>query len=173
MQRSARKRANQSVAATRTLEVACARAELTSAIQGLFDSWNSKADAAYEASLEGRSRFGRWANSGQSPASRHFFLLERPGGLMVTFGMSASRVVERGFNPNNRGWVASVKPVDGGDDGFTRIGVSLAKWSTNEDAMMWNGSRYIEFVDGLVAGLNGRYVSAQVSDKDFRSISRS
>ena len=77
----------------------------------------------------------------------------------MTFGMRAARVAERGFNPNDRGWLAVITPGDHGTHGTMRITVTLAKWSVNDARLIWNGNRYVQLLDGLVAGLGGRYVS--------------
>jgi len=163
--------ANQRVAAARELEVGCAHASLPLAVQGLLDTWNSASDAVAEASLATRGRFMR-SLGGSMPVTRHYFLLEQPGHLMVTFGMRPQRVLERGFNPNDRGWLAHVVPLGDGDDGAIRIVVGLKKWSVNDDGLIWNGSRYVQLLEGLVAGLNGRYVSAPVDEEDHRFVSR-
>jgi hypothetical protein len=170
VQRSLYKKANQRVAATRVLEVAGAQAGLPEAIQGLFDAWNSAADAEFEASLATKGRLMRWASSNSVPRSRHYFLLERPDHLMVTFGVTAGRVAERGFNPNDRGWVARVEPAGSSDGGATHIGVALVKWSVDDGGRIWNGDRYVQMLDGLVAGFDGRYVSDPVNEEDLHFV---
>jgi hypothetical protein len=158
--------ANQRVATTRVLEVSCEPSRLGGAVQELFDKWNATADAAFEASLAAKGGFLRWASSGRPPFTRHYFLLERSDHFWVTFAMTATGVAERGFNPNNRGWLAVITPKDHGSDGTMRILVTLAKWSANDQRLIWNGTRYVQLLDGLVAGLNGRYVSAPVDEND-------
>jgi hypothetical protein len=163
--------ANQRVAASRVLEVSCERGRLAEAIQVLLDRWNTAADAAFAASLEAKSSFQRRISSGRTPNSRHYFLLQRGDHLWVTFGVPAARVAERGFNPNDRGWLAAVAPGDGGTDGALRIVVTLAKWSVNDSRLIWNGGRYVQLLDGLAAGLDGRYVSAPVDSDDRHFVS--
>jgi hypothetical protein len=162
--------ANQRIAASRVLEVSCDPTRLTSAIQGLIDRWNSAADAAFESSLASKSRFQRWVSSGDVPSGRHYFLLERPEHLWVTFGVRAARVAERGFNPNDRGWLSAIAPGPHEASGTMQITVTLAKWSVNDARLIWNGERYVQLLDGLVAGLDGRYISAPVDEEDLHFI---
>jgi hypothetical protein len=169
--KSLRREANQRVAAVRKLEVCCGQASLPQAVQGQLDTWNSASDAAAEASLATRGRFMR-SLGGSMPVTRHYFLLEQPGHLMVTFAMRPQRMLERGFNPNNHGWLAHIVPLGDGDNGATRITIELKKWSVNDGSLIWNGNRYVQLLDGLVAGLNGRYISAPVDGEDQRFISQ-
>jgi hypothetical protein len=164
--------ANQRVAATRVLEVSCEPGRFIAAVQELLDKWNSAADAAFDASLASKGGLQRWASSGSPPLTRHYFLLERPDHLWVTFGVTAARVAERGFNPNDRGWLAVITPKDHGTDGTMRILVTLARWSVNNQRQIWNGIRYVQMLDGLVVGLDGRYVSAPVDKNDHHFIRR-
>jgi hypothetical protein len=157
--------ANQRVAEARELEVVCGQASLSQAVQGQFDIWNRASDAAAEASLATRGRFMR-SLGGSMPVTRHYFLLEQPGHLMVTFAMRPQRMLERGFNPNNHGWLAHIVLLGHCDNGAIRIAIGLKKWSSNNDGLIWNGNRYVQLLDGLVAGLNGRYISAPVDGKD-------
>jgi hypothetical protein len=164
--------ANQRVAAARELEVVCGQAGLPQKIKALIDAWNKKTDTAFEASLATRGRFQRWLGGGM-PVTRHYFMLEQPDHIIVTFAMQPERVLERGFNANNRGWLARIVPLNISDDGAVRISIGLVKWSANEGGMIWNGTRYIQLLDGVVTGLNGRYISARVSEEDHRFISHS
>jgi hypothetical protein len=164
--------ANQRVAMSRVIEVSGESASLAEAIQALLDQWNSAADRAFAAGLAAKGGIQRWASSGAAPGSRHYFLLQRSDHLWVTFGVRALRVAERGFNPNDRGWLAVVTPEENGADRKIRIMVTLAKWSVNDRRLMWNGGRYIQLLDGLVAGLDGRYVSAPVDENDHHFISQ-
>ena len=171
VRRSLYKKPNQRVVATRLLEVACPHAGLPEAFQGLFDSWNGAADAKFEESLATRGRLDRWASSNRSPKSRHYFLLEQPDHLMVTFGVAAKFVADRGLNRHDHGWVARVAPAGSSEDGATHIGVSLVKWIVDDGGRIWNGGRYVQLLDGLVAGLNGRYVSDPVKQEDCHFVS--
>lgn len=171
MSKRAIQQANQRVAATRVLEIPCAPADLAAAVQGLIDKWNSAADTAFETSLATHGRFHRWLNSSETPSERHYSMLKRPDHLWVTFGMSAARVAEHGFNPYSRGWIAVVVPGEY-SAGRMRVTVTLAKWSVNDERLIWNGGRYVQLLDGLVAGLGGRYVSAPVDENDHHFVSR-
>jgi hypothetical protein len=164
--------ANRRVAQQRELEVSCTGTALGKAVQGLLDAWNKADDAAYEAKLATKGRFIRWIGSGGSTVSRHYFLLKRSDHLMVTFGTSASVVAERGLNPNSHGWVSLIRMLPTAEQ-RTRISVELAKWSVNDKGFIWNGSRYVQMLDGIVAGLDGRYVSNPVADEDYHFISQS
>lgn len=172
VQRSLYKNANDRVAARRVLEVACPQAELSEVIQGLFDSWNSAADTEFETSLAAKGRLERWASSKSLPSSRHYFLLKRPDHLMVTFGVTAKFAAERGLNRLDHGWIARIAQAGDSDDGARRIGVSLVKWIVDDGGRIWNGGRYVQLLDGLVAGLNGRYASDPVRQEDCHFVSR-
>lgn len=170
IRRSLNQEANQRVAAARVLEVGCMYDDLPVRVQDLFDSWNSAADAAFEASLATKGKFLRWASSGSPSLSRHYFLLAQPAYLIVTFGVRAVRVAERGFNPQDRGWLARITPEAGGDGRPVRISVTLSKWVVDDNGHIWNGGRYVQMLDGLVEGLNGRYISSPVDEEDHRFI---
>jgi hypothetical protein len=170
VQRSIAKKANQRVAEGRILEVECGPAAVHEAVRGLLETWNNASDAAFEARLETKGRFGRWVSSNSSPRSRHYFSVERPGHLMVTFGVTATRVVERGFNPADRGWIARIEPAGSSPDGRALIKATLARWVTNDAGLIWNGDSYVQMLDGLVANLDGRYVSAPVAEEDHRFV---
>lgn len=165
--------ANQRVAAARELEVASRPASLPRTVRGLFEKWNAAADAAFDASLETKGKFMRWVSSGSVPVTRHYFLLEQPKRLVVTFGTRAERVVEHGFNPTSHGWLARISPLGSRGGDRTRIEVALVKWSVNDDGLMWNGSAYVQLLDGLVTGLNGAFITVPVSEADHRFISQS
>ena len=113
-----------------------------------------------------------WVNSGSVPSRRHYFLLSQPDWLMATYGVRAIRVAERGFNPQDRGWAARISLAKNTDDEATRIAVALAKWSIDSNGLIWNGQRYVQMLDGLVAGLDGRYISGPVDEEDHRFIKR-
>lgn len=162
--------ANQRVATTRVIAVSCEPGHLAIAIQGLFDKWNAASDAAFEASLASKRGLQRWASSGNLPFTRHYFLLERSNSIWVTFGVTASRVAEKGFNPHDHGWLSVVVPDVCGPDGKLRIQVTLAKWSVNDSQWIWNGTRYVQMLDGLVAGLSGHYVSTPIDEADHHFI---
>lgn len=76
IERSIRDKANQRVAATRTLEVACRLDQLSDTIQGLFDTWNGAADAEYQKSLATRGKFLRWLAT-DFPLGRHYHCSSR------------------------------------------------------------------------------------------------
>lgn len=169
--RSRRNGANQRVAATRILAVACEPSGIHDAVQELFATWNSAADAAYEESQTAKGKFARWVSSGRLPSSRHFSVLRRLNNLMVTYGVTATRVAEKGFNPADRGWLALIEPSGERDeDGRALIAVKLARWVVNDDGFIWNGDRYVQMMDGFVAGLDGRYVSDPVNPEDVNSV---
>ena len=171
VQRSVHKAGNQRVAAPRVLEVSCTRQALTEALQRLFDAWNSASDAKFEASLATKGRMARWAANNSSPNMRHYFLLEQAGKFIATFGVRATFVAERGLAHQGNGWIAQITPVDGGGEGTTHISVVLLRWSTDDAGRIWNGSRYVQMLDGLVEGLHGRYVSEPVKQEDCRFVS--
>lgn len=172
VQRSVHKAGNQRVAAPRVLEVSCTRQALPETIQRLFDAWNSASDATFEAALPAMNRMLRWAAKNTSPNTRHYFLLEQSGKFIVTFGVRAAFVAERGLKNQGEGWIAQITPVDGGGEGTTHISVILLRWSTDDAGRIWNGGRYVQLLDGLVEGLNGRYVSEPVKQEDCRFVSR-
>ena len=138
--------ANQRVAATRVLEVSCEPGSLAAAVQGLLEKWNTRSDANFAAALAAKSSFQRWLRSSDLSTTRYYFLLERPDRLWVTFGTLATRVAARGFNPNDRGWLAVVRPKDdsSGTDNKMRILVGLAKWSVDDRRLIWNGGAYVQ-----------------------------
>ncbi len=164
--------ANQRVAARRILEVARQPAELAAAIQELLDKWNTAADAAFEASLATKGKFGRWAaaNNG-TPQKRHYFLLARSDQLWITYGIRATWVAERGFSAASQGWLAEIVPGKPGPGNAMSLAILLGKFSVNDKGYIWNGGRYVQLLDGLVAGLGGRYVSAPVDESDCRFVS--
>jgi hypothetical protein len=170
IQRLRYKDANQRVAANRVLEVTCPQDQLAETIQQLFDGWNSASDAEYEASLATMGRVTRWAASNRSPTTRHYFLLAQPGHLLVTFGTSAKWFAERGLSSASHAWAGRITPVSGGDGDRTHIDVVLMRWCVDDGGRIWNGARYVELLDGLVAGLNGRYVSAPVDKQDYHFV---
>ena len=171
IQQQQRKAANQRVAAPRMLEVKCANAGLADAVRELFATWNSAADAAFEASLAAKDRLARWASSGSSPNSRHYFILERPDHLMVTFGARAQFVADRNLTGYGQGWVARIEPTGTGKDDARRIEVTLLKWSVDDGGRIWNGYSYVQMLDGLVAGLDGRCISEPVDHEDCLFVS--
>jgi hypothetical protein len=164
------KEANQRVAAARTLDVKLSHPTLTETLQALFERWNDAANEYAEASLEVKGRLDRWASSGRLPSSRHYFLLEQPDHLMITFGTTATKVAERGLNATSRGWVAWV--TGGAPEGeYRRIQVALVGWCSEKDSgLMWNGDRYEALLDGLVSELDGRYVTAPIDPVDLRFV---
>lgn len=171
-QRSSHKEASQRVAATRVLAVACAPASLAEAVQGLFDTWNSASDAEFEASLLTKNRLMRWASKDESPTKRHYLMLRQSNHLAVTFGMTPKFAIERGLNNKFiQGWLGRIAPAGSGNDGATHIGVSLLKWRLDDAGRIWNGGRYVQMLDGLVAGLNGRYISDPVNEEDCHFVS--
>jgi hypothetical protein len=172
VQRKVRDTANQRVATARTLDVRCAGASLLEAIEKLIAGWNAAANDDHDAALAKMGRLARWANSDSYPGSRHFFAARGSNHLIMTFGVEAERVLQRGFNPNDHGWVAQIEEL-GLTSEFTRIQVRLAKWAVNDAGLIWNGDRYVQMLDGLVHGLAGRYVSEAVDEADHRFISRS
>ena len=160
------------MAATRVLEVACVQAGLSQVVQGLFDTWNLASDAEFEASLATKNRLMRWASKDTPPTRRHYLLLRQSNHLAVTFGMSPKFAIERGLNNSFiQGWLGRIAPVGSGDEGTTRIGVSLLKWRVDDAGRIWNGGRYVQMLDGLVSGLNGRYISDPVDEKDCHFVS--
>jgi hypothetical protein len=171
MGKRANSQANQRVAASRVLAVSCERVGFAAAVQELTDKWNTAVDEASVAALATKGRFQRWLAGDGISITRHYFLLERSGHLWVTFGVRAARVAERGFNPNDRGWLAVITPGDRDPDGTLRITVRLDKWSVNDRHLIWNGDRYVQLLDGLVAGLSGRYISDPVDESDHRFVS--
>ncbi len=171
-QRSSYKEASQRVAATRVLAVACAPTSVAEAVQGLFDTWNSASDAAFEASLATQNRFMRWASKDTSPTKRHYFLLRQATHLMVTFGVSPKFAIEQGLNNKFiQGWLGRIATAGSGDDGATHIGISLLKWRLDDAGRIWNGGRYVQMLDGLVSGLGGRYISDPVNEEDCHFVS--
>jgi hypothetical protein len=172
VQQARRKGANQRVAATRTLEVARPQAELAAAIAELFATWNGAADAAFEASLATRGRMDRWASKNTSPNTRHYFVLERPDRLLVTFGVRAQWVAEHNLTRYGQGWIAQVVPSGSSDNGALRIDVTLLKWTIDDAGRIWNGESYVQLLEGLVAGLDGRYVSDPVNAEDCHFVRR-
>jgi hypothetical protein len=174
VQQSMHKKANQRVAATRSLAVRCPRDAQPEAIRALFGKWNIAADEAFEETLEGtKSKIMRRALSSSSPNTRHYFLLEqKPGSFTVTFGFDAKLIAENRLRGLGEGWIAQIAPAGDGEEGETNIAVSLLKWRIDGAGHIWNGSRYIQLLDGLVGGLDGRYLSDPVDGKDHYFVSR-
>jgi hypothetical protein len=173
VQQSMHKKANQRVAAARTLAVRCPRDAQTAAIRALFDKWNLAADETFEERLAGtKSKIMRKALSGRSPNTRHYFLLQQPGSFVVTFGFDAKLIAENRLRGLGEGWIAQIVPAGDGDDGEANVAVSLLKWQIDGAGHIWNGTRYIQLLDGLVAGLDGRYLSDPVDGKDHYFVSR-
>lgn len=168
--RHMKKEANQRVAAARVLEVRLGGQGLEPVIGSLIERWNQAADATFELRQSGKGRMAKWANNNVAGSTRHYSLIPQRCYLLVVYGISAQRVIDKPFNANNHAWLADINPL-GVEASSTRISVSLRRWSVNDSGLIWNGASYVQMLDGLVEGLDGRYISQPVDPEDCHFVS--
>lgn len=174
IQQKMRAGANQRVAAARVIQIAGAPEDFPAALQALINRWNTEADAAFEAAQAKRGKVGRWMLSSDPPARRHFDMkVMGDNSIVLAYGVTVQRVLDGKYSKasfaTTHGWVAAIMRPEPAGDGRSSITVSLRNWAVNDSGFIWNGSRYIQFLDGLVA-MGGQYVSNPPDEQDFKFV---
>lgn len=174
IQQKMRAGANQRVAAARVIQIAGGPQGFPGALQALINRWNTEADAAFETAQANRGKVGRWMFSSEPPIRRHFDMkVMADNSIVLAYGVTVQRVLDGKYSKasfaTTHGWVAAIMSPEPAGDGRTSITVSLRNWAVNDSGFIWNGSRYIQFLDSLVA-MDGHYVSNPPDEQDFQFI---
>lgn len=174
IQQKMRAGANQRVAAARVIEIAGAPEDFPAAVQALINRWNTDADAAFETAQTRRGKVGRWMASSDPAVRRHFDMkVMADNSIVLAYGVTVQRVLDGKYSKasfaTTHGWVAAITRPEPAGDGRSSITVSLRNWAVNDSGFIWNGSRYIQLLDGLVA-MDGHYVSNPPDEQDFQFV---
>jgi hypothetical protein len=174
IQQKMRAGANQRVAAARVIQIAGAPEDFPAALQALINQWNTEADAAFETAQAKRGKVGRWIASSDPAVRRHFDMkVMADNSIALGYGVTVQRVLDGKYSKasfaTTHGWVAAIMKPEPAGDGRSSITVSLRKWAVNDSGFIWNGSRYIQLLDGLIA-MDGHYVSNPPDEQDFQFV---
>lgn len=147
-----RDRDNQALAAQVQVLTTMTAREVLLEVQKLCTNHNETADRALIRQQTEGGRAERWLSKDKNPRFLHLHLMEREHDVLISYSVTPQRILQKGFNAADRGWLASLSAFErSADDGSVEhaASMSLSHWSVNDSGYIWHGDKYKQLRDRL------------------------